>query len=168
MVQPAVPGLSIADDKGVIMKHCSYKCLETYSKESVSLPVHVIKPPLRMEITPLCILSASKMVEFRDDVIAKVTLNLCLNDISMDDRRTPMLLVHIRTHLSQHFLEFSINEKLQVTQVPPYLSTTVAKDIINQLETAGILKQVLHPALLQLGYTGLSTFLMYVLKALNE
>lgn len=149
MVRPAAPGLSTADEKGEVLKHCSEKCLHSFSIEGVSLPVQIFQPPLEVGIRSalLCALRVNKTVEITGDIIAIVTVYLCLGGPS--DARVPHVLVHIRTRLSQQFLEFGITEDLRLAQVPPHLQSTGPQDIINHLETAGLLKQLLLPAFQQ-------------------
>lgn len=167
MVQPAAPGLSTADEKGEVLKHCSEKCLHSFSIEGVSLPVQIFQPPLEVGIRSalLCALRVNKTVEITGDIIAIVTVYLCLGEPS--DARAPHVLVHIRTRLSQQFLEFGITEDLRLAQVPPHLQSTGPRDIINHLETAGVLKQLLLPAFQQLGHSGLDNFMTHVMKTLN-
>ena len=162
MVQPAVPGLSVADEKGEVMKHCSERCLQEYSSESVSLPRQVFQPSLETDDTynvPICILRASKMIEMTGGIVSNVTMNLCFG---AEDCKTALVLVHIRTRLSQHIFELRIDENLELaTQVPSHASH------FDQLEIADILKRLLQPALLQLGYSEFSVFLAHVTKTIN-
>lgn len=167
MVEAAVPGLTTADEKGEVLKHCSEKCLQSYSTEGVSLPVQVFQPPLKVDSVPLCVLRTKKVLEITGGIVAIVTVHLCLSDSSGACGRAPLVLVHIRTRLSQQFLEFSVTKDLDLADVPPYLQSTDSQEIINQLETAGVLKQMLFPAFLQLGHSGLDNFLAYIMKTLN-
>jgi hypothetical protein len=169
MVQMAVPGLSKDDGNGEVMKHCSERCLQEYSTEGVTLPIQTFQPPLRVEEDKVldytsivfCILRVTKMIEMAGGAVAKVTVNLCLDS----DYKTPMVLVHIRTHLSQQIFEFVINESLEpMTQPLPHLQSF---GIFRQVETADIVNQLLQPALLQIGHSGLNVFLAHTRNAMN-
>lgn len=157
-----VPGLSTANENGEIYLHCSQKCLQVYSSEAASLSVQVFQPMLAVGHIPLCVLGTSKVMKVVSCHFATVTLYLCVGKSSEATYAPLHVLVHIRTQHLQQFHEFDITHNLE--SIPKELSVCLTSEdslaSTHQLKMMDILKQVLLPALQQLGHSGLHSFLL--------
>lgn len=130
------------------MRHCSESCLKKYSANETRFPVEVFRPPLKMENSALiCVLKACKNMETASGIPVDVTVNICLLSGSIT---APLVLVHIRKKLSQEFIEFCTEEKLE-----SMLSCFHGTDTISVPE------EVLLPALQKFGHSGLKEFLTH-------
>ena len=80
----------------------------------------------------------------------EVTADVCLS-ASHAEPGTFYVLVRLATCYSQHFLTLWVSKECEVCQIPsPFHTSSVAVNSIKQLDSKGLLKELLSPAIQQL------------------
>jgi len=153
-MKPAVPGYTCIDKSMVSLSYCGTRCQRLLTAEGLSLSEHVTYSPDEIHFTET---SSSyfrartvKVVELFPDQIMEVTADVCLS-ASHAEPGTFYVLVRLATCYSQHFLTLWVSKECEVCQIPsPLLTSSVAVNSIKQLDSKGLLKELLSPAIQQL------------------
>ena len=164
MVRSAVPGLSSLEDidsNSMVLKHCSKECLEKFSRDSLGLPAKIVQPTLLLHEgeAPYCIFKVSKMVQTTGNTLTHVTVRLCLDGLNGPNTKI-IALVHMRTRIAQHFIEFEMNQHMELGQVLEYLQAASGPaDVIAQVKGTNIVTEILSSAFEELGNLNLRSLL---------
>ena len=153
-MKPAVPGYTGIDKSMVSLSYCSTRCQRLLTAEGLSLPAHVTYSQDEIHFaemsSPHSQARTVKVVELFPDQIVEVTADICLSS-NPAEPGTYYVLVRLATCYSQHFFELWVSKECEVCQIPSSLHTSsVAMNNIKQLDSKGLLKELLSPAVQQL------------------
>ena len=153
-MKPAVPGYTCIDKSMISLSYCSTRCQRLLTAEGLTLSEHVTYSPDEIYFTetssPHSHARTVKVVELFPDQIMEVTADVCLSANHAEPGEL-YVLMRLATCYSQHFLALWVSKECEVCQIPsPLHTSSVAVNNIKQLDSKGLLKELLSPAIQQL------------------
>lgn len=153
-MNPAVPGYTCIDKSMISLSYCSTRCQRLLTAEGLCLSEHVIYSQDEIHFTemssPHFLARTVKVVELFPEQIMEVTADVCLSANHAEPGEF-YVLMRLATCYSQHFLALWVSKECEVCQIPsPLHTSSVAVNSIKQLDSKGLLKELLSPAIQQL------------------